>query len=94
MPARKPPASSRSHRAAWTAVGLGMAIHLARDRRVQATVVAWGIGLAVLRRLGMENQQRTLARLAAWDKRVTQRVQRDAQHVRREIRDAKREIGG
>ena len=92
MPTQKPRASSRSYRAAWATVGLGMAIQLVRDRRVQATVVAWGIGLAVLGRLGQENRRRTLARLVAWDRWVTQRVQGDAQHVRRQIEGHRREI--
>ena len=84
---QQPPARSRSHRAAWVTVGLVTVVHLARDRRVQAVAVAWAIGLAALGRLGRDNQRRTLARLAAWDRRITQRVQRDAQRVRREIED-------
>ena len=92
MPAQNPPARSRSYRAAWATVGVATVIRLVRDRRVQATVVAWGIGLAVLGQLSQDNRRRTLARLSAWDKRITERAQRQAQHVKREIKESAREI--
>jgi hypothetical protein len=94
MPAQNPPARSGQHRAIWAGVGLATVMHVLRDRRTQAMLVTWGIGLAALARMGRDNQQRTLARLAAWDKRLTQRVQRDTQHYRREIQDHAREVQG
>jgi hypothetical protein len=92
MPAGNPPASSRQHRAIWAGAAVATVLHVLRDRRTQARLVAWGIALAALAGLGRDNQQRTLARLAAWDRRVTGRLQRETQHYRRELSDLGREV--
>jgi hypothetical protein len=92
MPAGNPPASSGQHRGIWAGAALATVVHVLRDRRTQARLISWGIALAALGRLGRDNQQRTLARLAAWDRRVTGRLQRETQHYRREISDQAREI--
>jgi hypothetical protein len=44
-------------------------VRLARDRRTYEHVIVVAIGLAAAASLARDNQSRSLARLAAWDKR-------------------------
>jgi hypothetical protein len=50
-------------------IGLAAAVRLARDRRTYEHVIVVAIGLAAAASLARDNQSRSLARLAAWDKR-------------------------
>jgi hypothetical protein len=50
-------------------IGLAAAARLARDRRTYERVIVVAIGLAAVARMARDNQSRSLARLAAWDKR-------------------------
>jgi hypothetical protein len=51
------------------AVGLATVASLPRNPGFRAGVITIAIGLAALAGLGRENQARSFARLAAWDKR-------------------------
>ena len=57
-------------------IGLGAVAIILRSRRLHELVIVGVIGLAALARLSRENQARTLARVAAWDKRRNLRDQR------------------
>ncbi|HEY3953266.1 MAG TPA: hypothetical protein VGM53_07815 [Streptosporangiaceae bacterium] len=73
---RNPPARRRQQRAIWAGVELATAVHALRDRRLQVTVITWAVGLAALAGLARENRNRTFARLAAWDRRLSERYSR------------------
>lgn len=50
-------------------VGLGVVAHVLRSPRFHELVIVGVIGLAAVAGLSRENQVRTLARVAAWDKK-------------------------
>jgi hypothetical protein len=81
MPAPKPSAVTPQRRAIWVMIGLATAVHALRDRRLQETVLAGIIGLAAIAALARSNQDRAFARLAAWDRRLSGRYQREAQRL-------------
>lgn len=74
--ARRPAAAPRHGRAIWVGVELATAARALRDPRLQARLVTWAIGLAALARLARDNQNRNFARLAAWDRRLSDRSRR------------------
>jgi len=67
--------ASRNYRRVMFRIGLGLLL----SRPFHELVIAGVIGLAALAGLARENQARTRARLAAWDKRQDLRYQRTAQ---------------
>ena len=67
--------ASRNHRRVMLRIGLGLLL----SRPFHELVIGGVIGLAALAGLARENQARTRARLAAWDKRQDLRYQRTAQ---------------
>ena len=90
---RRPRAAGADHRAALCVVALAMVVHMLRSRRFYQRVVTVAIALGALRRIGQENQASTMARLAAWDKRQVQRLERKAKRqVKRLERKAKRQV--
>jgi hypothetical protein len=53
--------------------------HMLRSRSFYERVAFAAIVLVALTRLGQENQAKNLARLAAWNKRQVERLERKAQ---------------
>ena len=79
---RRPRAASADHRAAMHMVGLATVVHMRRSRHFYQRVITVAIALGALKPIGQENQASTMARLAAWDKRQIQRLERKAKrHV-------------
>ena len=64
-----PTTADSGHRAALAVIGLALAAHLARDSRTYQHVIMAVIGVAAVAGLGRASQTRSVARLAAWDKR-------------------------
>jgi hypothetical protein len=64
--------ASRKYRSVMFRIGLGLVL----SRPFHEVVIAGVIGLAALAGLARENEARTRARLAAWDKRQNLRYQR------------------
>jgi hypothetical protein len=70
--------ASREHRLIMLGIGLEALLNLLRNPRFQRNVITGLIGLAALARLSRESRARSLARLAAWDKKQNLRRQRNA----------------
>jgi hypothetical protein len=85
---RRPRAAGADHRTALRMVALATVVHMLRSRRFYQRVVTVAIALRALRRIGQENQASAMARLAAWDKRQVQRLERKAKHQGRVIKGA------
>jgi hypothetical protein len=82
----------RDHRAAWRLIGLAVLGHMLRSRRFYERAAFTAIALAALGRLSQENRARTLARLAAWNKRQFQLLEREAgREARRLEHEAERQ---
>jgi hypothetical protein len=75
-PARRLLGATHPHRIVMAAMALGAAAHLARDRRNLQHVIVIVIVLAAVEGLARASQDRSFARLAAWDKRQSAREQR------------------
>ena len=74
--ARQLPGASHPRHVVMAAMVLGAAAHLARDRRNLQHVIMIVIVLAAAEAVARASQDRSLARLAAWDKRQSAREQR------------------
>ena len=85
---RRPRAASADHRAAMHMVGLATVVHMRRSRHFYQRVITVAIALGALKPIGQENQASTMARLAAWDKRQIQRLERKAKRQGRVIKGA------
>jgi hypothetical protein len=86
---RRPRAASADHRSAMRMVALAPEVHMRRSRRrFYQRVITVAIAPGALRRIGQENQASTMARLAAWDKRQIQRLERKAKRQGRVIKGA------
>ena len=70
--------SSRDNHTALRLTRLALLGHMLRSRGFYERVTFAAIVLAALASLGKENQTRTLARLAAWNKRQLQFLERKA----------------
>jgi hypothetical protein len=89
--ARSPQTSSPDNQSAVRLVGLAVLIHMLRSRRFYERVAVGAIVLAALRGLGQENQAITFERLAAWNRRQVQLLERTTiRRARRLDRKAKR----
>ena len=75
---RRPQVPGRDDRAAARLTSLALLGHMLRSRSFYERVVFAAIVLVALGKLGQENQARNLARLAAWNKRQVQRLERKA----------------
>jgi hypothetical protein len=64
--------------------------HVLRRRHAYEGVAVAAIVLGSLKRIGQESGSSTLARLAAWNKREIQRLERKAASRVREIKGAER----
>jgi hypothetical protein len=88
--APQPGARGRRNKAAWRLVALGLAGHMLRSRRFYERVAVAAIVLEALRGIGQDNRASTMARLAAWEKRETQRLERKADRQARTVKGAGR----
>ena len=88
--APRPGARGRRNKAAWRLVALGLAGRMLRSRRFYDRLAVAAIALAALRGIGQENQASTTARLAAWNKREMQRLERKAERQARAAKGAGR----
>ena len=75
---RRPQVPGRDDRAGMRLTRLALLGHMLRSRGFYERVVFAAIVLAALGKLGQENQARSRARLAAWNKRQVQRLERKA----------------
>jgi len=90
-PAPRPGASGLHTKTAWWLVGLGLVGHMLRSPRFYETVAVTAIAVGSLRQIGQQNQASTTARLAAWNQREMQRLERKAKReVERLERKAQR----
>lgn len=64
-------------------IGLAVASRLARDPRTHEAVIVVAIALGALAGLGRASRSRSLARLAAWDKRQNEALVRKARQLKR-----------
>jgi hypothetical protein len=90
--AAQPGNSGFAGKAVLGLVGLGVAGHVLRSRRFYERVIVGAIVLEALRGLGQENRASAFERLAAWNKRQVQILERKAeQQARRLEREAERQ---
>jgi hypothetical protein len=75
-PAPQPVAAYATHHVIMTAIVLGVAVHLARQRSTYEHAVMIVLGLAAVAGLERTSRARSFARLAAWEKRRNLREQR------------------
>jgi hypothetical protein len=66
-------------------VGLGVVGHVLRSRRFYERVIVGAIVLGALRGLGQENRASAFERLAAWNKRQVQLLERQAERQTRRL---------
>jgi len=90
-PAPRPGASSVDTKMAWGLVGLGLVGHMLRSPRFHQTVAVTAIAVGSLRQIGQQNQASMTARVAAWNRREMERLERKAKReVQRLERKAQR----
>jgi hypothetical protein len=70
----------------WGLIGLGMVRYMLRSPRFYETVAVTAIAIGSLRQIGQQNAAGMTARLAAWNKREMQRLERKAQRQARAIK--------
>lgn len=89
-PARQPVAASRGNRMAWQLIRLALLARMLRSRRFYHAVAVAAIAVAATARIARENRASAFARLAAWDKRQAQRLERKAGQQRRAVQGGAR----
>jgi hypothetical protein len=78
-------------KAALALVGLGVVVGVLRSRRFHERVIVGAIVLGALRGLGQENRSSAFERLAAWNRRQVQLLERKAERQARRLeREARR----
>jgi hypothetical protein len=77
-PARQRRAANGHHRVITLGIELDAVAHFLRSRRFHEHVIVGVIVLAALASMARENQARTRARVAAWDRRRNLRYQHTA----------------
>ena len=91
-PAPRPGASGLDTKMAWGLVGLRLMGHMLRSPRFYETVAVTAFAVSSLRQIGQQNQASMTARLAAWNQREMQRLERKAKReVQRLERKAQRQ---
>ena len=75
---RRPQVPSRDDRAAARLTRLALLGHMLRSRSFYERMAFAAIVVVALARLGQENQAKNFARLAAWNKRQIERLERKA----------------
>ena len=87
-PARQSQTSGRGTRLALRLIGLALLGHILRSRRFYERMAVGAVVLAALRGINQESRASTLARLAAWNKKQVQHIERQAerqaQHIERQ----------
>ena len=83
--AAQPGDSGFAGKAALGLVGLGAVGHVLRSRRFYERVIVGAIVLGALRGLGQENRASTFERLATWNKRQVQLLERKAKRQARRL---------
>jgi hypothetical protein len=83
--AAQPGNSGLAGKAALGLVGLGVVGHMLRSRRFHERVIVGAIVLGALRGLGQENRASAFERLAAWNKRQVQILERQAERQARRL---------
>ena len=83
--AAQPGDSGFDGKAALGLVGLGVLGHVLRSRRFYERAIVGAIVLGALRGLGQENRASTFERLAAWNKRQVQLLERQAERQARRL---------
>jgi hypothetical protein len=73
-------------------VALATVAHMLRSRRFYKRVITVAIALGALGQIGQQNQASTRARLAAWDKRQVQRLERKAKAQGRAVKGTEQMI--
>ena len=86
--ASQPGARGNRNKAAWRLVALGLVGHMLRSRRFYERAAVAAVVLGSLRGIGQENRASTMARLAAWNKREMQRLERTADRQARAVKGA------
>ena len=90
-PAPRPGALGLDTKMAWGLVGLRLVGHMLRSPRFYETVAVTAIAVSSVRQIGQQNQASMTARLAAWNQREMQRLERKAKReVQRLERKAQR----
>ena len=84
-PARPAP-SGLDTKMTWGLVGLGLVGHMLRSPRFYQTVAVTAIAIRSLRQIGQQNTASMTARLAAWNQREMQRLERKAQRQTRAVK--------
>ena len=74
------------HQMATRLVWLAVVHHILRSRRSYERVAVAVIALGALRQLGQANRASAMARLAAWNKRELQRLERKAKQQSRAVK--------
>ena len=87
-PAPRPGASGLDTKMTWGLIGLGLVGHMLRSPRFYETLAVTAIAVGSLRQIGQQNGANMTARLAAWNKREVQRVERKAQRQGRAVKGA------
>ena len=87
-PAPRPGASGVDTKMAWGLVGLRLVGHMLRSPRFYETVAVTAIAVGSVRQIGQQNQASMTARLAAWNQREMQRLERKAQRQARAVKGA------
>ena len=87
-PAARPGASGLDTKMTWGLVGLGLVGHILRSPRFYEAVAVAAIAVGALRQIGQQNQASMTARLAAWDQRQRQRLERRARRQARAVKGA------
>ena len=85
-PALRPGASGLDTKMTWGLVGLGLVGHMLRSPRFYQTVAVTAIAIRSLRQIGQQNTASMTARLAAWNQREMQRLERKAQRQTRAVK--------
>jgi hypothetical protein len=85
-PAPRPGASRLDTKMTWGLIGLGLVRYMLRSPRFYETVAVTAIAIGSLRQIGQQNAAGMTARLAAWNKREMQRLERKAQRQARTIK--------
>jgi hypothetical protein len=87
--ARKPPAASFGNQTATRLIGMAVAGHVLRSRRLYERLAVAAIVIGALRRIGQENTASTMQRLAAANKRA---VQREMHHMEQQAKRQARAV--
>lgn len=95
--ARSPRTSRPDHQPAMRLIGLAVLIHMLRSHRFYERMAVGAMVVAALRTLGQENWANTFERLAAWNQRQVQllerRTKRQARRLERKAKRQARRLG-